>query len=107
MQIPNLQLNNSYNKSIALNLHLINNYQRLVAIILFLDSKYNFNLRAMKKEYLVNDESSYYLSSNNTSFFNKSYALVNPEFFNNLNFFNKKSLITILDQNLNLSKQNR
>jgi hypothetical protein len=107
MQIPNLQLNNSYNKSIALNIHLINNYQRLVAIILFLDSKYNFNLRSMKKEYLVNNESTYYLNSSNASFFNKSYTLVNPEFFNNLNFFNKKALITILDQNLNLSKQNR
>jgi hypothetical protein len=107
LQEPNLQLNKARNSSLALHLHLLTNYRKLVAVILFLDVKNKFNLQSVCTESLSLDESNYYLQVKNNKLYTPSTFLINPNFFNNMSFFNKKTLIGLLEQNVNLNKQNR
>lgn len=91
----------------VLHLHLLNDYRKFVALILYLDLKKGFNLQTLETEFIHQGEFNYYLQINTPSMYKASNILVNPDFFNSANFFNKKILLGVLTQNLNLNKQNR
>ena len=107
VQVPDLQLSQARKNSLILHLHLVDNYRKFVALVLFLDLKKKFNLETFNTNSIGEIEKSYYIQANTPFFYKNTTILVNPEFFNNLNFFHKKTLTNILEQNLNLNKQNK
>jgi hypothetical protein len=107
LQEPNLQLNKARGNNLALHIHLLTNYRKLLAVILFIDVKNKFNLQRVCTESFSLNESKYYLQAKNTNLYTPSTFLINPNFFNNMSFFNKKTLVNLLEQNVNLNKQNK
>jgi hypothetical protein len=105
--VPNLELNRLRNNSMILHLHLLPNYKSFIAIILFVDLKKQFNLETSKNDYLTTCELPYYLSHRTSKY---NYILdgqTTVSFFNVMDFSSQKAWVNILNQNLNLSKQNR
>lgn len=107
VQVPDLQLSQARKNSLVWHLHLVDNYRKFVAIVLFLDLKKRFNLETFNTNSIGEIEKLYYIQANTSFFYKNTTILVNPEFFNNLNFLHKKTLMSILEQNLNLNKQNK
>jgi hypothetical protein len=105
--VPDLELNKLRNNSMILHLHLLPNYKSFVAIILFVDLKKQFNLESYKSNHLTTHESSYYLSHYTTKYNQILDGQTTVSFFNLIDFSSQKAWVNILNQNLNLSKQNR
>jgi hypothetical protein len=78
-----------------------------MSIILFVDLKKQFNLEIFKRDSLIVDESGYYLHHANSEYNNILYGQATVSFFNLIDFSSQKAWVNILDQNLNLGKQNR
>lgn len=95
------------NNSLVFYLHLLSSYNKFIALILFLDLKRKFNPEDGHTELVSHGEAAYYLKTNASKIYTPSTFLIHPSFFSNLNFFHKKILSSILEQNLSLNKQNR
>jgi hypothetical protein len=107
LHVPNLELNKLKNNSMLLHLHLLPNYKSFTAIILFVDLKKQFNLEVFGNDYLTNIDSTYYLRQHTPNYNSILDGQTTVSFFNMTDFSSQKVWVNILDQNLNLSKQNR
>jgi len=107
LNAPNLHLNSVRNHSLIFYLHLLSSYNKFIAVILFLDLKKKFNLEEENTELLRDTESFYFLKTNTPKLYMPLTSLIYPNSLSNLNFVNKKTLSSILEQNLSLNKQNR
>jgi hypothetical protein len=107
LNVPHLGLNQLRNNSIILHLHLLPNYKSFTAIILFVDLKKQFNLEIFKGDYLTTHESAYSLRQETSKYNVILDGQRTVNFFNSFDFSSQKVWINILEQNLNLSKQNR
>jgi hypothetical protein len=107
LSIPNVELNKLRNNSIVLHLHTLPNYKSCIAIILYIDLKKQFNLETFKIDSLTRGELPYYLKHQTPKYNSILDNQTTIALFNTTDFYSQKTLAGILEQNLNLSKQNR
>jgi hypothetical protein len=102
-----LQIGGYENNELLNNLNTVEDYSTIVTQALFIDSKFKFDFIHLKENYLVANQSKYYLGTKSIGVANIKTNIIDTNFFNKLNFTNQRLFESVLNKNVNFSKQQR